>query len=58
MFSSPFSHAFLQVREQELAVEGVDGGDVGENVLHHLHGERSFTCLLHQLGTEHLESGT
>lgn len=39
MRSLPFSHAFLQVRQQELAVEGVDGGDVGEDVLHHIHWE-------------------
>lgn len=45
--SSPFSHAFLQVRKQKLAVEGVDGGDVREDVLHHLHRERPFIRLLH-----------
>lgn len=36
-------------------MEGVDGGDVGEDVLHHLHWKRAFVGLLHQLGAENLE---
>lgn len=51
---SPLAHALLQVGQQELAVKGVDGGDVGEDVLHHLHRERAFICLLHELGAENL----
>lgn len=39
-------------------MEGVDGGDVGEDVLHHVHRERALQSLLHQLGTEHLHGGT
>lgn len=54
--NSPFAHAFLQVGQQKLAVKGVDGGDVGEDVLHHLYGERAFICLLHELGAENLRS--
>lgn len=53
---SPFSHAFLQVWQQKLAVEGTYGGDIGENILHHLHRECAFPCLLHQLGTKHLHN--
>lgn len=53
---SPLSHAFLQVWQQKLAVEGIDGGDIGEDVFHHLHRERAFSCLLHQLGTKHLHN--
>lgn len=53
---SPFSHAFLQVWQQKLAVERIDGGDIGEDVLHHLHREHAFSCLLHQLGTKHLHN--
>lgn len=44
---SPFSHALLQIREKKLAVEGVNGGDVGEDVLHHVDRERPLVCLLH-----------
>lgn len=32
----PAADAVFQVREQELAVEGVDGGDVGEDISDHL----------------------
>lgn len=44
---SPFSHALLQIREQKLTVEGVNGGDVGEDVLHNVDRERPLVCLLH-----------
>lgn len=53
---SPFTHALLQVGQQKLAVKGVDGGDVGEDVLHHLHWESAFIGLLHQLDAENLKS--
>lgn len=46
-WNSPFSHAFLQIWKQKLAVKGVDGGDIGEDVLHHIHRECPFICLLH-----------
>lgn len=35
-------------------MEGIDGGDIGEDVLYHFHRERAFSCLLHQLLIEHL----
>lgn len=53
---SPFSHASLQVWQQKLAVEGIDGGDIGEDVLHHLQRERAFSCLVHQLDTKLLHN--
>ncbi len=40
----PFSHAFFQVRQKELAVEGINGRDVGKDVFHHIHGEHVFSC--------------
>lgn len=55
-WNPPFPHAFLQIRKQKLAVEGVDGGDVGEDVLHHIQRESAFIRLLHHLGAEHLDS--
>ncbi len=52
---SPFLHAFLQRRQQELLVEAVDGADVGEDTHDHLTGEGAASSgLLHQLGAEHL----
>lgn len=53
---SPFAHAFLQVWQQKLAVEGIDGGDIGEDVLHHFQRERAFSCLLHQRVIKHLHN--
>lgn len=44
---SPFSHALLQIREKKLTVEGVNGGDIGEDVLHDIDKERPLVCLLH-----------
>ncbi len=41
---SPFCHAFLQVRQKELAVEGINGRDVGKDVFTHIHWERVFSC--------------
>lgn len=52
----PFPHAFLQSRKQKLAVKGMDGGDVGEDVLHHFHRESAFVRLLHHLSTELLDA--
>lgn len=51
---SPFSHAFLQIWKQELAVKSVNGGDVGEDVLHYVHRKCSLVGFLHQLCTENL----
>ncbi len=49
---SPFLHAFLQRRQQELLVEAVDGADVGEDAHDHLTGEGAASSgLLHQLGS-------
>ena len=47
-------HALLQVGQEELAVEGVNGGDVGEEVPHHLQGEGALGRLFRQTGAEHL----
>lgn len=44
---SPLPHALLQIREKKLTVEGVNGGDVGEDVLHNIDRERPLICLLH-----------
>lgn len=52
----PFSHAFFQVRQKELAVEGINGRDVGKDFHHHIHGECVFSCLFYQLGIKHLHS--
>lgn len=54
--SSPILHALLQLWQEELGVELVDGGDVGEDHFHHL----LWDCLpvfgfFHQLCIEYLE---
>lgn len=51
----PAFETIFQVRQQELAVEGVDGGNVGEDIFYHLWWERASTCFLRQLSTKHLE---
>lgn len=50
----PVADAFLHVREQKLAVEGVDGGNVGEDVFDDISRKRASISLLSQAQTEHL----
>ena len=42
----PFPHAFLQIGQQELAVESVYGGDVGKDALDHVPRECALVGLL------------
>lgn len=51
---SPIGHALLQVWQQELAVEGVDGWDVGEDIHHHIYWVCALLTLICQFSTEHL----
>lgn len=51
----PVIHAPLQLGKEELGVETIDGGDVGENELHHVLREGlAAACLPQQLLEEHL----
>lgn len=51
----PAFETIFQVRQQELAVEGVDGRNVGEDIFYHLWWERASICFLHQPRAKHLE---
>lgn len=52
---SPLAHPRLQIRQEELAVEGVNGSHIREDALHHLDRKRPLPSLLCEFGTEHLE---
>lgn len=51
---SPLAHPCLQIRQEELAVEGVDRPHVWEDALHHLKRKRPLQRLLWQFTTKHL----
>lgn len=51
----PVSEAAFQVRQQELAVEGVDGGNVGEDILYHLWREGASARFFCQPSEKHLQ---
>lgn len=50
----PVADALLQVGQEELAVEGVDGRHVGEDVFDHLGGERAPASFFCEARAEHL----
>ncbi len=52
---SPLAHPRLQIWQEELAVEGVDGSHIGEDALHHLDRKRPLPSLLWEFSAEHLQ---